>query len=633
MIFKKIIIFGLLFFGIAPVTGAVESNQVTVKFGDMLLTPEVKAVQKGSMKYINLTFLNKYIHVISRWDPDTGNIELRFGKWNFTLTEDRTKYIRAGVEKELPAPVFEEDDQLWLPVDFLIQFGLVVQKDEPNELRLDWADNYLLEIETVTYQNRPALLLIGSRPLMIRESNLIQKPDRLVVDLANVKTHPAFDNRISGSEMVKTVRLGVRNETDLRLVLDLDRLTGYRIIRDPNQEDRLTIVLNGFVTGLKFIQKGPVRKVQIGTSLSTEYSVKTVSEPNRIFIDLVGVTLDTHDLRVAGDGKWVSTVRVAQFDHQTVRVVLDLLDETPCYVIQPQDTSNLIEVRTVQTIQSISWSNDGGGQLKIAGDSELVKTVSKLKNQEQIQIDLNYFRFAPGLAAPIIKSQAVKGIQLITISPTKIRVIISLNEHVLYEIQDSKDQRDLVIRFRNSVLLNKVLVLDAGHGGVDPGACGAQGTREKDFTLDVVMRLKELLDDAGACVILTRKDDRYISLYERPMIANINFAHMFISIHCNSYTGDRNIRGIEIYYQKPAGKKLAEQVMTKLVAGTKLINRGVRFNNYAVLVETQMPSILVELGYLSNFAEETLLNRNDFKDNATRSIFEGIIAYCSQNAM
>jgi N-acetylmuramoyl-L-alanine amidase len=617
-----------LLFGIAPVAGAVEYKEIGVCFGGGAVAPEVKSVQKDGVKFINLTFLNNYLHVISKWDPDTGNIELHFEKLSFTLTEDSIKYSEAGVEKLLSAPPFEKDEQLWLPVDFLLRLGLVIKEAEPDQLRLDWAENYLIGIENIIHQNRPAFLLIGSKTFTVKDSNLLQKPDRLMVDFTNLKIHPAFDNQISGNQMVTSVRIGARDGDNLRLVFDLSRLTGYKIVRDPNQEGQLIIVFNGYVTGLKFIRKEAVRKVQINTSLPTEYRITTISKPNRILIDLEGVTLDTTVTQVAGDAKWVSSVRIAQFDPQTVRVVLDLLDQTPCYVIHPADNFNLIEVRTVQTINEISWSDEGGGQLTIAGDSELVKTVRKLKNPEQLQVDLNYFQFAPGLITPLIKKETIKGVKLIALTDTKVRIEVYISQHVLYDIQVSSDQRRLVIRFQTSSLLNKILVLDAGHGGVDPGTCGSQGTREKDFTLDVTMRLKELLEDAGAYVILTRSDDSYISLFERPLVANINCAALFISIHCNSYSGNRNIRGIEIYYhQNPAGKILAGQVMSQLIPETKLSNRGIRANNYAVLVESLMPSILVELGYLSNYAEETLLNHSEFKENASIGIFQGIVAY------
>ncbi len=610
---KRVIVFLILFFSIAPVAGADEYKEIGIYFGDGAVSPEVKCIKKDEVIFVNLTFLSSYLHVISKWDPDTGNIEIHFSKLCFELTEDSIKYFEAGVEKLLPAPPFKKDDQLWLPVDFLLRLGLVFKEDGPDRLRLDWADNYLIGIENIIYQNRPAFLLIGSKTLTVKDSNLLQKPDRLMVDFTNLKIHPAFDNRISGNQMVKSVRIGARDENNLRLVFDLNRLTGYKIVRDPNKKEQLTIVFNGFVTGIKFIRNETVRKIQIDTSLPTEYRVTTISEPNRVLIDLEGVTLDTKVSRFGGDGQWVKSVRIAQFAPQTVRVVLDLLDRTPCYAIHPADNLNAIEVRTVQTINDISWSNEGGGQLTITGDSELVKTLRKLKDPERLQIEFNYFRFAPGISVPAIKKGAISDVKLVTLTDTIVRIDIYISRYVLYDIQVSSDQRRLMIHFQTSGVLKKILVLDAGHGGIDPGTCGCQGTREKENTLDITMRLKELLEDAGAYVILTRCDDSYVSLFERPLVANLNFADLFISIHCNSFSGDHNIRGIEVYYhQNPAGKILAGYVMSKLAAKTKLNNRGVRDNNYAVLVESLMPGILVELGYISNYEEESLLNRSEF---------------------
>lgn len=635
---KKVCILGVLFLLISPAVGAAEDKPMAVGFGNEVIHPQVKALDKGGVKYINLPFLNIYLHIISKWDPEGGGIQLRFGKLNYILAEDNPKYTEAGTEKQLPAAPFQKDDQLWFPVAFLEQLGMAVQNGKADELKLDWTDNYLLGIETIMYQNRPAFLIMGSKTMAVKESNLLVNPDRLMIDFTNLKLHPAFDPQISGDKMVKAIRVGGRDKTNLRMVFDLAKLTGYKIIRYPGaargrEDQQLMLVFNGLVEDLKFIQKGTVRKVRIQTSLPAGYRMTTVREPNRLFIDLEGVTLGTRITRIQGDGKWVSAVRIAQFDSWTVRVVLDLVDRTPCYVIQAPDNPNQLEVRTVQTINQITWSDESGGKLTITGDSELVETIEKLKKPEQLRIDLNYFRFAPGLTALTLKNPLVKAVRMLTLTETKARVEVDLSDHMLYQIEFSDDHRRMVIRFQTSLLLKKILVLDAGHGGVDPGTCGGQGTREKDFTLDMVFRLKQLLDDAGAFVLLTRSDDSYIGLFERPLMANFHKADLFISIHCNSYANDRNIRGVEVYYwphayePKIAGKTLANEVMTHLIQGTKLDNRGVRTNNYAVLVETQMPGILVELGYLSNYAEETLLSQSEFRENASWRIFQGIIAY------
>jgi N-acetylmuramoyl-L-alanine amidase len=626
----------------SPAVGAAECKPVGVCFGTGEIDPQVKAVEKDGVKFVNLPFLNIYLHIISKWDPDGGSIQLRFGKLNLRFAEDNPKYTEAGIEKQLPAAPFRKDDQLWFPVAFLERLGMKVQSGKGDELKLDWADNYLLGIETITYQNRPAFLIIGSKTVAVKESNLLVNPDRLVLDFTGMKLHPAFDPQINGEKVVKAIRVGERDKTDLRLVFDLHKLTGYKIVRNPSLErgdQQLVLVFNGLVEDLKFIQKGTVRKVRIQTSLPTGYKMTTVREPNRLLIDLEGVSLGTGITRLQGDGEWVSSVRIAQFDSWTVRVVLDLADQTPCYVIQAPDNPNQLEVRTVQTINQIAWSDESGGKLTIAGDSELVETILKLKKPEQLRIDLNYFRFAAGLQALAVKNPLIKAVRMVNLTETKVRVEVDLSDHMLYQVEFSEDHRRMVICFRTSLLKKKILVLDAGHGGVDPGTCGGQGTREKDFTLDMVFRLKELLEDAGAYVLLTRSDDSYIGLFERPLMANFHKADLFISIHCNSYTNDRNIRGVEVYYwphasePKNAGKTLAEQVLTYLIQGTKMENRGVRTNNYAVLVETQMPGILVELGYLSNYAEETLLNQPEFKEKASQSIFQGIISYCSKAAI
>jgi N-acetylmuramoyl-L-alanine amidase len=614
---------------------------VGISFGNEAVDPRVKALEKNEIQFVNLPFLNIYLHMISKWDPDSGNIQLRFGKFDFYLAEDNPKYSVAGTEKQLPAAPFEKDDQLWFPAVFLEVLGLKVQSGDKDELRLDWTGNYLLGIETIRYQNRPAFLIIGSKSLMVKESNLLVNPDRLMIDFNSMKLHPAFDPEINGDKIVKAIRVGEREASNVRLVFDLTKLTGYKIIRNPEAgpgrgDQELILMFNGLVEDVRFLQKGAVRKVRIQTSLPTGYKMTTVREPNRLLIDLEGVTLGTGITRLAGDGRWVSTIRIAQFDSWTVRVVLDLEDQIPCYVIPAPDNPNILEVRTVQTIQKIAWSDESGGKLTITGDSELVESVLKLKKPEQLRIDLQFFRFAQGLTPLTVKNSLIKAVRMVTLSDTKARVEVDLSDNMLYQVEFSEDHRRMVISFQTSLLKKKILVLDAGHGGVDPGTCGGQGTREKDFTLDMVFRLKELLEDAGAFVILTRSDDSYIGLFERPLMANFCKADLFISIHCNSYTNDRNIRGVEVYYwphasePKPGGRTLADKVMTYLIQGTQMENRGVRSNNYAVLVETQMPSILVELGYLSNYAEETLLNQPEFKQIASQAIFQGIIAYYSK---
>ena len=127
---------------------------------------------------------------------------------------------------------------------------------------------------------------------------------------------------------------------------------------------------------------------------------------------------------------------------------------------------------------------------------------------------------------------------------------------------------------------------------------------------------------------MTRCDDTFISLYERPFISNYLSADLFISIHTN-YHLDLNVRGIEVYHfpGRTESKSLATTVLAELIRYTGLSRLGIKTNDFVVIRETQMPSILVELGYLSNFQEESTIKTTEFRVKAAHGVFQGIIRY------
>lgn len=616
-------------------TAQERTSAITCIFGDNPARSEVKAFVKHDVTYVNLPFFNLYLHTVSQWDPESGSISLQLGKLDLHLREGETQYLEHQTSYRLAAAPFEQDGEVWLPLEFVQRLGVVVKQTNTDMIRLDWAEPYLLGIESVTYQERPAFLLIGSRTLTVKSSSLLQNPERLMLDLSGVRLHPAFAGFTPGpvderaaKPLIKAVRVSERDPNIVRLVFDLNALTGYRLIRNPEAPEQLMVVCNALVTGFRFSHQDAVRKLTITTSQPTQYRVFNLSEPRRMVIDFEGTTLDAKIPQITGDGQWLGAARLAQFDPYTVRVVLDLKDGTPCYVTRSPSDPNRIEVRTVQTIQRITLGT-AGSSLTVTGDSELAETIRRLHSPERLEIDLNYFRLSKTLTLPKLNGLFIQGLHVTEVSPIQTRLELDISKYLLYETEFSADRTRMTLRFKQSLFCGKTVVLDAGHGGVDPGTCGSQGTREKEFTLDVAMRLKDLLEEAGSQVVMTRRDDQYISLFERPQIANYFQADLFISIHCNSFSQDRRVRGIEIYYQQEnaASKRLAERVLEQVTARTGLSRRGVKANNYVVLVETVMPGILAELGYLSNFEEETRLRSSGFRDNAALGIFEGMAAY------
>ncbi len=183
----------------------------------------------------------------------------------------------------------------------------------------------------------------------------------------------------------------------------------------------------------------------------------------------------------------------------------------------------------------------------------------------------------------------------------------------------------------------KKITLDAGHGGSDPGAIGANGTREKDVTLKITKKVQELLKKKGAKVSMTRTDDRDVygpnasdvqELQARVNVAEENNADVFISIHINSST-NKKVGGFSSYYYPKTNNdaRLAQAVQDRLVKSFGLDDLGIRKANFYVNKRSSMPSTLLELGFISNAKEEKLMKSNWYINKLAKSIAEGIEDY------
>ncbi|MBV9766444.1 MAG: N-acetylmuramoyl-L-alanine amidase [Acidobacteriaceae bacterium] len=235
--------------------------------------------------------------------------------------------------------------------------------------------------------------------------------------------------------------------------------------------------------------------------------------------------------------------------------------------------------------------------------------------------------------------------------------------------RDSVGDRSLVRVF--GLKMGKV-VIDAGHGGHDTGTIGPGGLMEKDLVLDVATRLGKLItQQLGAEVVYTRSDDTFIPLEERTKIANNERADLFISIHANS-SPEPSATGVETYYfnltsdksgldlatrenatsassisdlndllhkavlqaKLEESREFAQRVQTSLWAGSVKMNnrsrdRGVRQAPFVVLIGATMPSILAEIGFVSNPHDEKLMRRGDQRQKIAEALFKGVSQYAN----
>ena len=180
----------------------------------------------------------------------------------------------------------------------------------------------------------------------------------------------------------------------------------------------------------------------------------------------------------------------------------------------------------------------------------------------------------------------------------------------------------------DSSRVSGVVVIDAGHGGKDPGATSTLGYYEKIVNLAVARRVASLLRQRGVRIEMTRTGDYYIELEDRAAMANRLRADLFVSIHADSFPKSSR-RGFTIYIANGASRAShrAADAIEASMAGMGLNSWGTRKANYHVLVETNGPAVLVEMGHLSNRNDAALLRDSSFQNRMAQAIADGITDY------
>ncbi|OPY57624.1 MAG: N-acetylmuramoyl-L-alanine amidase AmiC precursor [Pelotomaculum sp. PtaU1.Bin035] len=228
--------------------------------------------------------------------------------------------------------------------------------------------------------------------------------------------------------------------------------------------------------------------------------------------------------------------------------------------------------------------------------------------------------------------------------PDITRLVFELSGGAQYVASLSSDQKVLTVQTYipdiSGAYRGKVIAIDPGHGGSDPGAVGSGGTKEKEVNLDIARRVAKILEAQGAKVVLTRSGDQDIDLYPRTDKANNAKADVFVSIHMNA-NNDKSIGGTTTYIYSGNGDakqaariqesgRLARYVQAELLKALGLRDIGVKDANFAVLRTSNMPAVLAEVAFISSAAEEKLMKTDQFRNKVAEAIARGIGAYFAE---
>lgn len=379
------------------------------------------------------------------------------------------------------------------------------------------------------------------------------------------------------------------------------------------------------VSEIRYRANQDYTRVVIQLDREVTFEKQVLKSPDRIYFDLVGTRPgpDLNGRTIKVDGVFLKRIRVARNRPEIVRVVLDyheIRDHTVFALFSP---------------------------FRIVIDTHGHGSARKTKTTREF-------------------STARKARPTPPVTPTRKKPPESPRA------ANREPQENLTLTRVLGLKVGRVVV-DPGHGGHDAGAIGPGGLREKDLVLSIANRLKPLLEERlGTQVIMTRDDDRFIPLEERTAIANQHQADLFISIHGNSSRG-RRATGAETFYlnfaksdsaqevatrenaaaQRTVGeledlvrqitkgthnaesRKLAGVVQTSLFSGIKkhrrpFLNRGVKTAPFIVLMGASMPSILTEVGFISNPDEERFLTTSENHQKVAEALFEGVKQYLQE---
>ncbi len=173
-----------------------------------------------------------------------------------------------------------------------------------------------------------------------------------------------------------------------------------------------------------------------------------------------------------------------------------------------------------------------------------------------------------------------------------------------------------------------IIAVDAGHGGSASGAIH-EGVAEKDLTLSMATKLRDILGALGYTTVMLRDEDVYMDLYDRAGVANQRGADLFVSVHCNAAERDFDFQGLYVYYypESQSGKALACRVQDAACAFTGAVDRDIDSANFVVLRETAAPAVLVETGFMTCHEELLRLEDDAYQTSMAQGIAQGVIRY------
>lgn len=475
---------------------------------------------------------------------------------------------------------------------------------------------------------------------------------KIIVEFQNSVMAPGIMQSLQvGDAQISRVDLVNPGKTPprVRLEIETNKLSGFHSYYDKATKEQVVQVVNT-LKDISYTKKGDYHVVAIKTGIEPELAIKKLQ--GKLVIDFLNTKLvynngsaSEKSIMTAG----IINVAYSQFDPKSEYKVGDLVSRT---VVNFADSGGQDVAFVKKTTDGIEIYLEGDPDKGIKYNKETSAT-SKLElplaqgtvvekaldDQSRIMtVKIPKSALTLGSVNRNYKDNILDYLDVNVNDPTSYLITMKLAEGtVAYDnSSDGKFSMNFINEsIRNSSNGKKLIVLDAGHGGSDPGTIGKfTGVKEKDLALKAVFALQNELEKNGYDVVLTRTTDTRVELYQRTDLANEVNADLFISIHYNA-ADSLTAKGIEVlYYPDAAGVKyeFAKTIYERIIADTGATQRGIIKRPLLVVTrETKMPSALVEMGFVSNADEEKLVQQDAYLEAQIKAIAEAVQIYLSNH--
>ncbi len=653
---------------------SVTFNIVQLKLNDRQVKSDVPPVIYNDRTLVPLRVIMENIDAEIEWDGVNYEVHLKANDKEITLKINSAEATVNGAKKTLPdnVPAKLINDRTMVPIRFIAEeIGLKVEWDEaartvllteeerePQQPEAPVVEATVKAINVNGEKDLPEIRIKTTGKVEYDEIKLVN-PERIVLDIKNTlfdldKKSDLQNNVYTkqfSSSFLNELRVSQFNNNPFvtRVVLQLNSSMQHQVRFDDNTNE-LVISFVNYVNSVKREVSNAKEIIAIEGNNITSYNHFKLANPERIVVDIKDALLNHKDeaYRLDFNSNVVKSVRVSQFtpdssykpEDKIVRVVIDLQEknEYEDYHIEVVDNRLVVHVEGKPyeqfKYQAVSQSISNLMFLSEATATYNVKALEANK----FRVTIPKSSYKAEFKELEINDHLIKSIKVDeTTDSSNYLVEVQLVDEVEYKVLTGTKVKTLIIELVNKNKYRDILVvLDPGHGGSDPGAISTiRKMREADIVLDVAKQVNQMLADAGFRTYMTRSTDVLISLQDRAATANEMNADLYVSIHANATTSS-SIHGIEnLYYPSEMdpddnrdNKRLAQIFQAEMVSFLGAYSRGiVARDKLYVIRETNMPAVLVEMGFLTNKEEEDKLATAEYRTKVAQSIYQSILKY------